>query len=256
MSNVRLVDAMPREDCDAAIVQAARVSYGKGTKTVSDDRALIRYLMRHRHTTPFEMVEFKFHIKCPIFVARQWLRHRTASVNEISARYSEMNDDMFKPDVFRVQSSSNRQMTDAEMDPVLNQKATEFHSHACEVTYGCYKELLDLGCGRELARTILPVGLMTEFYWKINLHNLLHFLQLRMDPRAQQEIRVLAEMIADIIKPMVPLTWDAFMDFRVNSIMFTAPEIQAMRDGCETIPGIGENREFQEKKQIFYKGVK
>jgi thymidylate synthase (FAD) len=253
MSNVRLVDSMPREDCDAAIVQAARVSYGKGTKTISDDRALIRYLMRHHHTTPFEMVEFKFHIKCPIFVARQWLRHRTASVNEISARYSEMNDDFFTPDTFRTQSMSNRQVSENAMDFETNKQAQTIHSVACTDAYKCYQDLLGIGCGRELARTILPVGLMTEFYWKINLHNLLHFLQLRMDQHAQQEIRVLANMIADIIKPMVPITWDAFSDFRVNSIMITSPEIQAMQNGLESIQGVGENREFQEKRKIFMK---
>jgi thymidylate synthase (FAD) len=245
---VRLVDSMPRENLDAAVVQAARVSYGPGTKKTSDDRALIRYLMRHRHNTPFEMIEFKFHIKCPIFVARQWMRHRTASVNEISARYSEMPDEFFMPDQFRSQSSSNRQMSEQPLDPESNESAKYVQSYSCVDSYRSYKKLLNIGCGRELARTVLPVSTMTEFYWKINLHNLLHFLELRMDIHAQKEIRDYAVQIWDMIVPLVPLTCEAFMDFRINAVTLTAPEIQAIRTRSLTVPGVGENAEFQVKK--------
>lgn len=251
MSFVRLVDWMPRENLDSAVVQAARVSYGQGTKTVSSDRALIRYLMRHSHTTPFEMVEFKFHIKCPIFVARQWLRHRTASVNEVSARYSEMAEEFFEPEHFRIQSVHNHQLSDAPLDSSSNEYAQIIYSYACVDSFNAYTKLLGLGCGREMARSVLPVGTLTEFYWKINLHNLLHFLRLRLHPTAQYEIRILAEQMADIIKPLIPLTWEAFMDFRLNSITLTAPEIQAIKDGTKTIEGSGENREFQEKLKFF-----
>lgn len=245
---VRLVDSMPRENLDAAVVQAARVSYGAGTKKTSDDCALIRYLMRHRHTTPFEMVEFKFHIKCPIFVARQWMRHRTASVNEISARYSEMPDEFFLADQFRSQSTSNRQLSEQPLDPESNESARYVQSYSCFDSYRSYQKLLNIGCGRELARTVLPVSTMTEFYWKVNLHNLLHFLELRMDTRAQKEIRDYAVQIWDMILPLVPFTCEAFIDFRINAVILTAPEIQAIQTGSETVPGIGENAEFQLKK--------
>lgn len=251
MSFVRLIDSMPKENLDSAIVQAARVSYGNGTKSVSDDRSLIRYLMRHWHTTPFEMVEFKFHVKCPIFVARQWLRHRTASVNEVSARYSEMSDDFFEPDEFRSQSVNNRQVSDVPLDAVTSENARMVYDWSCFDSYSAYKKLLKLGCGREMARTVLPVGTMTEFYWKINLHNLLHFLKLRLDPSAQLEIRQLAEQVAELIKPLIPLTWEAFTDFRMCTIVLTAPEIQAIRNGDKDIKGISENREFQVKRNFL-----
>jgi len=249
---VRLVDSMPRENLDSAIVQAARVSYGAGTKKTSDDRSLIRYLLRHQHTTPFEMVEFKFHIKCPIYVARQWMRHRTASVNEMSARYSEMSDDFLLTDEFRFQSRNNRQVSDDPFPEELNEQAKYIQSYACFEAYTAYQKLLKLGCGRELARTVLPVNLNTEFYWKINLHNLLHFLKLRMDVHAQKEIRDYAIMIWDIIEPMVPVTCEAFKDFRVGAITLTAPELHAIMERRDTIPGISENVEFQEKKKRIF----
>jgi thymidylate synthase (FAD) len=242
---VRLVDSMPRENGDAAIVQAARVSYGAGTKTVNDDRALIRYLMRHKHTTPFEMVEFKFHIRAPIFVARQWLRHRTASVNELSARYSIVPDEYFLPDELRKQSM-NRGQGGEEPYPdseflVLKQKAS------CDLAFHTYEELIKKGVSRELARTHLPQSTFTEFYWKINLHNLLHFLQLRMEDHAQKEIRDLANQVYDLIKPLCPATCEAFEDFRLGSITLSRLEIQALKSGNNEIPGRGENQEFKEK---------
>jgi thymidylate synthase (FAD) len=243
---VRLVDHM---GSDSAIVEAARVSYAKGTKAVSDDRALIRYLMRHRHTTPFEMVEFKFHIRAPIFVARQWLRHRMASVNELSARYSVMEDNFFIPENLRTQSTTNHQGSETQMDGdellLLKQKAS------CDMAFHVYDDLLRHGCSRELARTHLPLSTYTEFYWKIDLHNLLHFLKLRMDDHAQKEIQDLAKQVYDLIKPIVPLACEAFEDFVIGAVTFTRVEIEALKAKATTIPGKGENQEFQEKLKIF-----
>jgi thymidylate synthase (FAD) len=243
--NVRLVDSMPRENCDAAVVQAARVSYGAGTKSVSDDRALIRYLMRHKHTTPFEMVEFKFHIKAPIFVARQWLRHRTASVNELSARYSIVQDEYFLPEELRRQSLTRGQGGEDPYEGgemlLLKQKAS------CDLAFHTYDELIKRGVSRELARTHLPQSTYTEFYWKINLHNLLHFLELRIDDHAQKEIRQLARKVYDVIIPLAPLTCEAFEDFRRGSLTLSRLEIEALKSGRDEIPGKGENQEFKEK---------
>ena len=190
---VKLVDVMPRPaetdgplKCDAAIVQAARVSYGDGTKKTSTDVGLVRYLLRNQHTSPFEMVEFKFHIKCPIFVARQWLRHRTASVNEISARYSVMKDEFYNvaPGEVRKQSASNKQCSvpieEAQVDEETNDIYSQYMEKPNE-SYKLYSKLIDRGVAREVARIHLPVSLMTEFYWKIDLHNLYRFLSLRMD---------------------------------------------------------------------------
>ena len=244
----RLVDHM---GSDEAIVEAARVSYAKGTKAVSDNRGLIRYLMRHKHTTPFEMVEFKFHIRAPIFVARQWMRHRTASVNEVSARYSILEDDYFLPEHLRTQSTVNRQGSEEEMTGdellILKQKAS------CDMAFHVYEDLLKHGCSRELARTHLPVSTMTEFFWKIDLHNLFHFLKLRMDSHAQPEIQVLAKQVYELIKPVVPLACEAFEDFVLNSLTLSGPEVEALRSKTGTVPGVSENREFQEKILRIYK---
>lgn len=235
---------------DEAIVQAARVSYAKGTKSVSDDRGLIRYLMRHRHTTPFEMVEFKFHIRCPIFVARQWLRHRTASVNEISARYSILDENYFLPENLRLQSKVNGQGGEDVMENdeflILKQKSS------CDLAFHTYDELLRKGVSRELARCHLPLNTFTEFYWKINLHNLLHFLKLRMDGHAQKEIRDLADQVYELIKPIVPITCEAFEDFVLGSMTLSRVEIEAIRNNQDTIPGKGENQEFHNKIKLLY----
>jgi thymidylate synthase (FAD) len=239
---------------DAAVVEAARVSYAKGTKTVSDDRALIRYLMRHKHTTPFEMVEFKFHVKCPIFVARQWMRHRTASVNEVSGRYSIMEDEYFLPENLRTQSATNHQGSEDVMEGdellLLKQKAS------CDLAFHVYSDLLQHGCSRELARTHLPLSTFTEFYWKIDLHNLLHFLKLRMDSHAQPEIQDLAKQMYELIRPVVPFCCEAFEDFVVGAVTFSRLEIEALRGNPltrapSTIPGKGESKEFQQKLKIF-----
>jgi thymidylate synthase (FAD) len=243
--SIRLVDSMPSENCDAAIVQAARVSYGAGTKSVSDDRALIRYLMRHWHTTPFEMVEFKFHIKCPIFVARQWLRHRTASVNEMSARYSVVPDEFFIPDELRKQSTNRGQGGEEPYPEAWNLLLRQ--QGVCVQAFDVYHQLLDQGVSRELARTHLPQNTFTEFYWKIDLHNLLHFLRLRIDDHAQKEIRDLAVQVYELIKPLCPVACEAFEDFRLGSITFSRLEIQALKSGVREIPGKGENKEFNDK---------
>ena len=240
---VRLVDHMPRENMDSAIVQSARVSYGEGTKTSRDDTGLIRYLMRHWHTTPFEMIEFKFHIKMPIYIARQHMRHRTASVNELSARYSVVSKEYYIPDKLRVQSRTNRQGSEGES--VASVDSMREHLDKSFEEYG---KLLDDGCCREQARGVLPQSTYTEFYWKINLHNLMHYLHLRMDSHAQEEIRDYAKAIYDLVEPLVPITMKAFMDFRVNAIYLSGPEIDAIKNGAK-ITSPGELREFEEKKK-------
>ncbi|MFC1581747.1 FAD-dependent thymidylate synthase, partial [Candidatus Neomarinimicrobiota bacterium] len=221
---IRLVESMGN---DEAIVQAARVSYGKGTTRVSRDRGLIRYLMRHRHTTPFEMVEFKFHCKIPIFVARQWVRHRTANINEYSLRYSEARDDFYIPEEDNIlfQSDLNRQGRSVLEVPVnLKKKVRDHFIEISEKSFDSYREMNEAGIARELARAVLPVNLYTEWYWKNDLNNILHFLMLRKDQHAQYEIRVYAEAMAEMVKKIVPITYEAFEDYVVNSWSFTELE--------------------------------
>ena len=234
---IALVDAMPRlvpegQTADSAIVQSARVSYGQGTKMVSEDRGLVRYLMRHRHSTPFEMVEFKFHIAMPIFIARQWIRHRTANVNEYSARYSIMPDRFYRPDIenVRKQSKSNRQGGEG---PIEAGTAEEFLKllESAEANYAKYLDLTERGVARELARAVLPVSVYTEWYWKCDLHNIFHFLSLRMDPHAQIEIQDYAKAMYELIKPIVPVACEAFEDYRLNAMHLTGLEIDAIRTG-------------------------
>ena len=224
---VQLVDCMGD---DSSIVQAARVSYGSGTKTPSDDNTLIRYLMRHKHNTPFEMVEFKFRIKCPIFIARQLMRHRTASINEISARYSVIENDYYIPSPFRTQSTTNKQGSDTPIDdPILYSNYVE----SCEKAFSTYKLMLAAGVSRELARCVLPQSTFTEFYWKINLHNLMHFLKLRMDSHAQLEIQVLSKQIYSHVKERVPLVAKAFEDYVLNSVTLHHPDLVGAVTGRE-----------------------
>lgn len=237
---VRVVDYMGD---DSAIVQAARVSYGKGTKKTNQDRGLIQYLMRHRHTTPFEMCEIKFHIKLPIFIARQWIRHRTASVNEYSARYSILANEFYIPksEDMAMQSKSNKQGRDNILSPEQSEKLMHLLNQDAEQCYGHYKEMLnedDQGniinednpsLARELARMNLTLNFYTEWYWKINLHNLFHFLSLRADSHAQHEIRVYAEAMLDIVKEWVPLAYEAFMEYRVNSSSFSGNAVKAIK---------------------------
>jgi len=212
---VALVDVMGD---DRAIVQAARVSYGEGTRTVSDDRTLLRYLMRHGHTSPFEMAEVKLFVRVPMDCWRQWIRHRTASVNEYSTRYSVAIDAAQRtpPDQWRLQSAQNRQGSEGflpkELGEELSAAELELQNHARSV----YQRRLDLGVAREQARKDLPLSTYTEAYWKIDLHNLLHFLELRLAPQSQWEIRRYAQTIGyEIIRPLFPLVWEAFEDYRL-----------------------------------------
>jgi thymidylate synthase (FAD) len=218
---IRLVDSMGSDD---AIVQAARVSYGKGTTKVSRDRGLIRYLLRHRHSTPFEMVELKFHAKMPIFVARQWTRHRTANINEYSLRYSEAHNDFYIPEKKNIhfQSQFNKQGRDnTKVPPKLKGKVVDYFNEISEKTFSIYNELNEAGVARELARGILPVNLYTEWYWKNDLHNIFHFLRLRMDEHAQYEIRVFAKAMASFVKKVVPIAYEAFEDYAINGLYFS-----------------------------------
>lgn len=230
---VKLVDKMGD---DSSIVQAARVSYGKGTKSTSEDKGLIRYLVRNRHTTPLEMVTLKFHCKMPIFVARQWVRHRTASINEYSARYSILDNEYYIPEMEQIQpqSSTNNQGREGELsdeDKLSIQNGIRINSNR---SYNIYNSLLGSekhpGIARELARTVLPVNFYTQWYWQINLHNLFHFLSLRMDEHAQYEIRVYANAMYEIIKQHVPLACKAFEDYVLNSVTFSAIEMEILYD--------------------------
>ncbi len=254
---IRLVDVMGD---DAAIVQAARVSYGQGTKTVNEDRGLIRYLMRHKHTSPFEMVELKFHVKLPIFIARQWIRHRTANVNEYSGRYSEMKDECYLPELeqIRLQSANNKQGRSEETLVQEEGNAVQNLLQDGQAgAFGDYKEMLEMGVAREVARINLPLSTYTEWYWKIDLHNLLHFIRLRLDSHAQYEIRVFAEAIAEMLKVIVPLTWEAFEDFTLYNVNFSRKEIAVLKEIITAMPNAemleknglkkGEAREFLEK---------
>lgn len=253
---VALVDVMPRlvpagKTADFAIVQAARVSYGQGTKQVNEDRGLVRYLARHRHTTPFEMVEFKFHHVMPIFVARQWIRHRTANVNEYSARYSVVRDRFYHPSVENVrrQSATNRQ---GGTEPIDEATAKEFCDYLdrVESSYKDYERLLDKGVARELARIGLPASVYTEWYWKIDLHNLLHFLSLRMDEHAQQEIRDYANAMFALVRPIVPAAAEAFLDYNFGAVHLSRLEVEALRTGQPLASdNKRENAEWEEKKK-------
>ena len=220
---VRLVDSMGGDD---AIVQAARVSYGQGTSKVSQDRGLIRYLMRHRHTTPFEMVEFKFHCKMPIFVARQWVRHRTANINEYSLRYSEARDEFYYPDLKHIQfqSTLNKQGRRGDVPEDLKKKVKKYFKEISEKSFLMYSELNEAGIARELARAILPVNLYTEWYWKNDLHNLLHFIGLRSDDHAQYEIRVYSNAMGESVKAVAPFAWEAYQDYVVKGMRFSRVE--------------------------------
>ena len=234
---VRLVDYMGG---DARIVQSARVSYGDGTKTVREDAALIDYLLRHQHTSPFEQVVLTFHVKMPIFVASQWIRHRTARVNEISGRYSIMRDEFYLPadmDVAK-QSTDNKQGRSTE--PVTHQYAAEVQDkleNGQKQAYAEYSALVDTGLARELARVNLPLSLYTEMYWQIDLHNLFHFLKLRLDGHAQKEIRDYAEVILEIARAVAPAATSSFENYMRNGVNFSGEEMEELRkmlDGKET----------------------
>ena len=221
---VCLVDVMGD---DSAVVQAARVSYGEGTKKVSDDRTLLRYLMRHRHTTPFEMAEVKLLVRVPMDTWRQWIRHRTASVNEYSTRYSIAIDAAYKTDPldWRTQSQSNRQGSEGVLGEVLGRGLTEEETEYHEQARALYEERIRIGVAREQARKDLPLSTYTEAYWKVDLHNLFRFLHLRMESNAQYEIRKYATTIGEqIVKPLFPFSWEAFVDYQLDSMSLTRLE--------------------------------
>jgi thymidylate synthase (FAD) len=237
---VRVIDYMGD---DAAVVQAARVSYGKGTRQIQDDAGLLRYLMRHRHTTPFEMCEIKYHVKLPIFVARQWIRHRTANVNEYSARYSILDKEYYipAPEQLAAQSRTNRQ---GRGEVVAGEEAAEVLALLqadAERCYGHYEQMLNedrfgnrlaperQGLARELARMNLTLNTYTQWYWKIDLHNLLHFLSLRADAHAQYEIRAYAEVLLDTVRRWVPLTCEAFRDYRMGGLHLSGKGLEVVK---------------------------
>ncbi|MFN7901911.1 MAG: FAD-dependent thymidylate synthase [Holosporales bacterium] len=220
---IRVIDYMGD---DSAIVQAARVSYGKGTKQASNDAGLIQYLMRHWHTTPFEMCEIKFHIKLPIFVARQWIRHRTANVNEYSARYSMLDKEFYlpQPEHLAAQSSINNQGRGNPLSPAQAARVLELLKSDAERVYEHYEGLLsgDDAIARELARMNLSLNFYTQWYWKIDLHNLFHFVRLRADHHAQYEIRVYAEVLLRLLERWVPLAFGAFKEYRLGAVQLSA----------------------------------
>lgn len=237
---VRVVDYMGD---DAAVVQAARVSYGRGTKKVSEDRGLINYLMRHRHTTPFEMCEIKYHVKLPIFVARQWIRHRTANVNEYSARYSILDNEFYipRPEHLAAQSRVNRQGRDAVLAGKEAEHVFALLKKDAELVYEHYMEMLNegetgepldperSGLARELARMNLSLNFYTQWYWKTNLHNLMHFLSLRADAHAQYEIRAYAEVMIDTLKRWCPICHDAFAEYQMGGAHLSKTGLAAVR---------------------------
>jgi thymidylate synthase (FAD) len=247
---VRLVDYLGG---DERIVQAARVSYGAGTKSYRQDRGLIHYLIRNWHTSPVEQVQLTFHCKMPIFVARQWVRHRTARLNEISGRYSVMKDEFYvpNPEHIRPQSSNNKQgraderYAEEEEKEIIALLETEQRE-----VYTTYQNLLDRNLARELARNNLPLSLYTEWYWQIDLHNLFHFLRLRLDPHAQYEIRAYAEVLAECAKAVAPIAYEAFEEHILGSVSFSRAECEALAKLLAGLPSALEPRPqalFEEK---------
>ena len=266
---VRVIDYMGD---DGAIVQAARVSYGKGTRRVSEDQGLINYLMRHRHTTPFEMCEIKYHVKLPIFVARQWIRHRTANVNEYSARYSVLDNEFYvpAPEHLAAQATANRQGRGEVLEGPAALRVLDLLREDAERAYAGYAELLNedasgaaldpdrLGLARELARINLTLGFYTQWYWKTDLHNLLHFLSLRADPHAQYEIRAYAEAMLDTVKRWVPMTYAAFLEYRMNAATISAASLAVIRRllAGETVDQPSSNlspREWRELMALLHR---
>src|SRR5271167_2871425 len=264
---IRVVDYMGD---DAAIVQAARVSYGRGTRKVSEDRGLINYLMRHRHTTPFEMCEIKYHVKLPIFVARQWIRHRTANVNEYSARYSILDNEFYvpAPEHLAAQATANRQGREQVLEGAAAQRVLDLLRTEAERAYAGYAELLNEdassapgdptrpGLARELARINLTLGFYTQWYWKTDLHNLMHFLALRADPHAQYEIRAYAGAMLGTLARWVPMTYAAFLEYRMNAALISPSALAVIRRllaGESVAPEASglSRREWRELMQIL-----
>ncbi len=247
---VRLVDYL---GSDQRIVQSARVSYGEGTKTYRQDKGLINYLLRNDHTSPFEQVVFTFHVKMPIFVARQWVRHRTARMNEISGRYSVMKDECYipAPENIALQSEDNKQGRKSE--PVSEEVAARVRAimeDDAERVFANYHELLDMGIAREISRIDLPLSLYTEFYWQIDLHNLFHFLALRLDGHAQYEIRQYAIVMLDIVRKVCPIAAEAFENHKLKGRSFSGKEVDAIKAMLrgEECPLEKRDREIFEEK--------
>ena len=253
---IRVVDYMGD---DAAITQAARVSYGRGTKSVNTDEGLIRYLMRHWHSTPFEMCEVKFHVKLPVFVARQWIRHRTANVNEYSARYSILDREFYipAPEHLSAQSAVNRQGRGELLEGAEAARVLDMLREDAMRSYDHYEDMLSQdgqkGLARELARMNLPANIYTQWYWKVDLHNLVHFLRLRADAHAQYEIRAYADTMCDIVRDWVPFAYSAFEDYRLGGVQLSAKGVEVLkrRLAGETVTeensgmSKGEWREFE-----------
>jgi len=246
---------------DSDIANSARISYDY--QGPSKDRALLRYLMRHKHTSPFEMAELKFEIKMPIFVARQWIRHRTANVNEVSARYTQLPDEMFIPSVLSIQSTANKQGREEELDEAESKRLILDIMKHDDRSYICYQRLLDMGVTRELARGVLPLNIYTKMIWKMDLHNLMHFLKLRLDPHAQKEIRMYAEVIEKLVALKFPISYEAFVDYSKESYTLSRMERDVLRElisyfypkDLEMVPD-GNNgmskREMEEFKKEFF----
>ena len=262
---VRVIDYMGN---DSSIVQAARVSYGKGTKQLNQDKSLINYLLSHRHSTPFEMNEIKFHVKLPIFVARQWIRHRTANVNEYSARYSILDNEFYIPNSkeLKPQSKTNNQGRSGDLDENEKKMYMRVLRENSKDTFQKYNFLLnqnddeakpDLdrqGLTRELSRIVLPLNSYTQWYWKIDLHNFMHFLALRFDEHAQYEIRVYAEIMMNLMKKWVPLTYEAFLKNRLDSLVLSSEAIKFIKNkfhGKSNKETKISKREIDELKKIF-----
>ena len=244
---VCLVDVMGD---DSSIVQAARVSYGDGTKKVSDDRTLIRYLLRHRHTTPFEMAEIKILVRVPMDCWRQWIRHRTANVNEYSTRYSIAIDSAQAtlPSEWRSQAASNRQGSGGLLPDDVGEKLSAVESDLIAQTQKVYADRLEAGVAREQARKDLPLSTYTEAYWKVDLHNLLHFLSLRMDSHAQQEIRDYATTIGrQIVQPLFPVVWEAFEDYRMGGMFLTRLDREVIARLMQSAGADGASAPFDEE---------
>ncbi|MCK9190275.1 MAG: FAD-dependent thymidylate synthase [Sphaerochaetaceae bacterium] len=247
---VRLVDYCGNDD---RIVQAARISYGAGTKSYRQDKGLINYLMRNDHSSPFEMVSFTFHVKMPIFVARQWVRHRTAKMNEISGRYSVMTDEVYRPDRAHInkQSENNRQGREDTMvnDEMAKDVMAKFDADH-ELIFNNYHEMLDNGIARELSRIDLPLSMYTEMYWSMDLRNLFHFLKLRCDGHAQYEIQEYANTILDIVEKVCPIATDAFKNHSMNAVSFSEKETEALKEmlSGKECPLKGRQKEIFEEK--------
>ena len=252
---VRLVDYFGG---DQRIVQSARVSYGEGTKSVSQDGALIDYLLRHQHTSPFEQVVMTFHVKMPIFVARQWVRHRTGRMNEVSGRYSIMKDEFYVPaeDKVSPQSTDNKQGRATEaFDKETADKIIAQLEKGQKDAYENYSELIDSGLAREIARINLPLSLYTEFYWEMDLHNLFHFLKLRLDSHAQYEIRVYAQVILEMCRKVAPMATESFINHMNEGVNFSGEEMRALRDVMEGKPNPLEGKKLDRFNEKIRTGV-